>query len=124
MLSNHLDFEKYENLQRQIQNFQESLANFQEKDRNIELAFISLQDIIENDILKLDRENIEVNVASQWQSIQTEIYRAYRLLKTDILFLKSAKKTNLIEKRLNTIQKRLNQLNSYCNGILSLKKKI
>ena len=122
MLSHNLDFQKYENLQKKIKNFQEYLVDFQENNQNIELAFISLKNIIEHDILNLDQENIEVIIVSQWQSIQTEIYRTYRLLKTDILFLKSAKKANLIKKRLHNIKERLTQLNSYCNSILSLKK--
>ncbi len=110
----------YQNLRLQLERLQESLTNFPEEREVFEREFTSLKVLIENDILKLDLENIDLKIRSQFQSISTEIYRSYRLLITDILFLKSARQSALITKRLTIIQDRLNQLIAYCQIIFRL----
>jgi hypothetical protein len=51
-------------------------------------------------------------------SINVEINKQLRLLKTDCLFLRSAKQTHVVEQRLQQIGDRLTLLERYCAMIL------
>jgi hypothetical protein len=107
----------YKNLKLKLQNLQISLPKFSTETQQFNQDFTEVQILIENEILNLESSQLNDKISPQWQSIQTEIYRGYRLLMTDILFLKTARKPDMIDTRLNTIQQRLNQLISYCDAI-------
>jgi hypothetical protein len=53
-------------------------------------------------------------------SIHVEINKQLRLLKTDCLFLRSAKQTHVVEQRLQQIGDRLVLLERYCEMILAV----
>ena len=85
----------------------------------LQTSFSSLQQIFQQQILTLTTENIPPTLTSRWQSLQTEINRALRLLQTDIMFLRSSRQTTTYQQRLISIDKRLEQMIGYCQILLS-----
>ncbi|BBA78819.1 hypothetical protein RGRSB_0202 [cyanobacterium endosymbiont of Rhopalodia gibberula] len=77
------------------------------------------QEIFQNKILELTTENLENSAVSSRQSIQTEIHRMLRLLRTDFLFLQSSHKRRTTEQRLEIVLNHIEKLIGYCQVILS-----
>ena len=69
-------------------------------------------------IMSLPDDLLDSEIASRWQSVQTEIYRALRLLKTDIMFLRSSRQAATAEQRLAAVGDRLEKIIGYCQVIL------
>ncbi|MGF1542497.1 MAG: heterocyst frequency control protein PatD [Pleurocapsa sp.] len=80
--------------------------------------FQHLQVYFQEDILPLTDEELDREIAPRWRAVQTEIMREFRLLSTDILFLTSSAKTEMIAKRGQSVRERIDQLNSYCQIML------
>lgn len=80
----------------------------------IEQTFQQVQQIFTAQILPLNSQEINLDIASRWQSIQTEIHRSLRLLATDILFLRTSKQSTSVRAKLTTISDRLCRLMEYC----------
>ncbi len=51
------------------------------------------------------------------QSVKVEINKHLRLLKTELLFLESARQLETIHKRINKIQQRITKLIDYCKFV-------
>lgn len=77
-----------------------------------------VQQVFQSQITQLNAEGVDSAIASRWQSIQTEIYRSFRLLETDILFLQASRQAHTSEQRLKTVCDRLVQIISYCQGMI------
>ena len=71
----------------------------------------------EQQIASIDAGEISEEIASRWQSVQTEIRREFKLLSTDILFLSSARQITTQNKRVKSIGDRLTKLIGYCQII-------
>jgi hypothetical protein len=84
----------------------------------IEEKFRDLQVSFQENILPLSDGELDRGVAPRWRAIQTEIMREFRLLSTDILFLTSSRKTEMITKRWRSVRERINKLSSYCQLML------
>ena len=84
----------------------------------VEQEFQSLALCYEQNIVRLDRQDLDPAIASRWQSVQTEIKREFKLLSTDILFLASARQNSTQTKRLKSISDRLSKLIGYCQILL------
>ena len=78
----------------------------------------AVQQIFTEQVMSLQGNQVEPATLSRWQSVQTEIYRAYRLLQTDILFLRSSRQAATSKQRLETVCDRLDQLIGYCQALL------
>lgn len=74
------------------------------------------------EIISLPNEGLEPDILWQWQSVQTEIHRALRLLGTEILFLRSSKGVATSDQRLTALRDRLNQLIGYTQVMLGAKR--
>ena len=79
-------------------------------------SFQALQTCLEGEILSLNDDNFSPEVANRWRTVQTELYRSWRLLETDWLFLASARQGR--EKRLQIISERVATLKGYCQVLL------
>jgi hypothetical protein len=77
------------------------------------------QEIFQQEILRLDREELDPTLAARLVPIQTEIHRALRLLATDILFLSSSKQATTTEQRLMTVRDCTEKIIGYCQVILT-----
>ncbi|MGF1478464.1 MAG: heterocyst frequency control protein PatD [Cyanophyceae cyanobacterium] len=69
--------------------------------------------------MSLNSDQLNSDTAFLWQSVQTEIYRALRLLETDLLFLRSSKQAATVEQRLTNIQNRIEKVIGYCQAIVN-----
>jgi hypothetical protein len=85
----------------------------------IQEKFQQLQQVFQNEVMPLGSEELEGMIASRFQSVQTEMHRALRLLGTDLLFLRSSKQAATSEQRLTTLRDRLSQMRDYCQVILT-----
>ena len=81
-------------------------------------TFERVQQIFQSQIMSLPDDSLNSEIASRWQSVQTEIYRALRLLKTDIMFLRSSRQAATAEQRLAAVGDRLEKIIGYCQVIL------
>ena len=81
-------------------------------------TFARVEQIFQSQIMSLPDDSLDPEIASRWQSVQTEIYRALRLLKTDIMFLRSSKQAATAEQRLAAVGDRLEKIIGYCQVIL------
>lgn len=78
-----------------------------------------VQQIFQEEILLLNGDELDPILASRFTPLQTEIHRALRLLKTDILFLRSSKQATTANQRLITVRDRLEKIIGYCQAILT-----
>ena len=81
--------------------------------------FQAAQEIFQDKISGLTIESLENTVVSPWQSIQIEIHRTSRLLRIDLLFLRSSYKQKTEEQRLESVLSRIEKLINYCQVILT-----
>ncbi|WP_019507595.1 heterocyst frequency control protein PatD [Pleurocapsa sp. PCC 7319] len=104
-----------------LTNFKSFLGNPEEKKANsqIQQKFQELQHWFDKNVTDLDEQELEKAIASRWQSVQTEIKREFKLLTTDILFLKSARQQSTQTKRIQSISDRVTKLIGYCQVMLA-----
>jgi CII-binding regulator of phage lambda lysogenization HflD len=82
-----------------------------------------VQRVFQTEVMPLESDELQGEIASRFISVQTEIHRALRLLGTDILFLRSSKQVATSQQRLSVVRDRINQIISYCQVILTFKEK-
>ena len=80
--------------------------------------FDRLSGYFKTEIASISDRHIDPAHVSRWQSVQTEILRAFKLLSTDLLFLASARQGVTKSKRIKSIKQRQNQLIGYCQIML------
>ena len=92
------------------------LINSEEKVNQLQIIqrFQHLQPWFDRNIADLESENLEQDIISRWQSVQTEIKREFKLLAIDILFVASARQSSTLDKRLQSIKGRVAKLIGYC----------
>jgi hypothetical protein len=83
-----------------------------------EIIWHELSELFQQQIISLTDEDLEGEIANSWISLQTEIQREYRLLKSDRLFWLSARQTSTKEARAKVILERLRRLIGYCQMML------
>ncbi len=81
-------------------------------------AFADLQTFFNNTIMPLTEEELNKPIVYRWQSLQIEIRREFRLLGTDILFLKSSRQPTTKLARGKAIDERIQKLMLYSQEIL------
>jgi hypothetical protein len=81
-------------------------------------GFQAVEMVFQEEILSLTLDGLEADQVSRWQLAHTEIHRAFRLLKTDFLFLVSAKREIIMQQRIRQFGDRLLQLISDCEMLL------
>ncbi|MDY6785507.1 MAG: heterocyst frequency control protein PatD [Cyanobacteriota bacterium] len=81
--------------------------------------FQQVQQVYRERILTLTSEGIEDAIAPRWQSIQTEMNRAMRLLQTDVAFLGSSRNSAIAISRQSACLARIEQLIGYCRLLVS-----
>ncbi|WP_319420954.1 heterocyst frequency control protein PatD [Pleurocapsa sp. FMAR1] len=106
----------YQDFSNLLTKFSGFLINSEEQVDQLQLKqkFQHLQSWFDGNIADLESDNLEQDVISRWQSVQTEIKREFKLLATDILFLTSARQSSTLDKRLRSIKGRVAKLLSYC----------
>ncbi|OKH21221.1 hypothetical protein NIES593_16535 [Hydrococcus rivularis NIES-593] len=85
----------------------------------IQEKFQQIQQVFQEDVMPLESDELEGAIASRFQSVQTEMHRALRLLGTDILFLRSSKQAATSEQRLAAIRDRVDNSIGFCQAILT-----
>ena len=86
----------------------------------VKREFEKLRLCFEQQIAGIDVGELSEEIASRWQSVQTEIKREFKLLSTDVLFLGSARQITTQNKRVKSIGNRLNKLIGYCQIITNV----
>ncbi len=106
----------YQDFSNLLTEFNCFLINSKEKINQLQIKqrFQYLQPWFDGNIADLESENLEPDIISRWQSVQTEIKREFKLLDTDILFLASARQSSTLNKRLQSIKERVAKLINYC----------
>jgi hypothetical protein len=104
----------YESLLRKLEDFSVALPDGDSSTGS--QCFQALQTCLEKEVLSLNDDNLVTEVAYRWRPIQTELYRSWRLLETDWLFLATARQGR--EKRLQIISDRVGTLKHYCQVLL------
>ena len=80
--------------------------------------FQIVQGTFQDQILESMTGNLENSATYSLQSIQTEIHRTLRLLRTDLLFLQSSYRQRTEEQRLKIVLDHIEKLIGYCQIIL------
>ncbi len=106
----------YQDFLNSLTEFNCFLINSKEKVNQLQIRhrFQHLQQWFDRNIADLESKNLEQDIISRWQSVQTEIKREFKLLDTDILFLASARQSSTINRRLQSIKGRVAKLINYC----------
>lgn len=84
----------------------------------IQQEFRQLIQWFQENIVNLDSQELNREIAPRWQSIQTEIKREFKLLKTDLVFLAAARQQSTQSERIKQIQQRISRLSGYCRGMM------
>lgn len=102
--------------------FNSQLESLKETSIDNSLIWQELQTTFIEDILTLTDDRLEPSVIHIWQSFQTESHRCFRLLGTDMLFLKSSKSEITRQQRLSQIKTRIDLMVNFCQNLLSSSK--
>lgn len=87
-------------------------------EEELQKSFERVQQVFQEKLIGLNGEEIDPAILPRWQSVQTEIYRALRLLSTDILFLRSSRRAATSEQRLSAVRDRVEKMIGYCQAII------
>jgi hypothetical protein len=99
----------------------EHLNYFSQEIEIFKRSFGEVESIFQEQILSLTSDGLESDQVSRWQLVHTEIHRAFRLLKTDFLFLVSAKQEVIMQQRAKKFGDRLEKLISDCQIVLNFR---
>ena len=88
--------------------------------KSVQTQFHTIKTLFQQKIAGLTGEELAPEIATRWQSLQTELYRELRLLETDILFWASARQLETREQRLLLVSDRLKRVIGYCTVIHTL----
>lgn len=108
----------YQNLLISLEDLKNITATPNFQSTSVKKSFDKLQEIYETEVFPLSQEVLDRANTPQWQGIQTEIHRAFKLMAMDIMFLSSSKKAATSQSRLNNLGDRLAQLIGYCQVLL------
>jgi uncharacterized coiled-coil DUF342 family protein len=104
----------YHNLLNKILTLQSLLNQLPLNPDQIEESLQQLEQVFQEQVIALTPEELELGIVSRWQSVQTEIHRTFRLLRTDVLLWRAGKQATTKTQRLKVIGNRLEQLIDYC----------
>jgi uncharacterized protein YukE len=82
-----------------------------------------VKQVFQDEVMPLESDELQGDLAFRFASVQTEIHRALRLLGTDMMFLRSSKQVATSGQRLSAVRDRVNQIISYCQGMLTFEEK-
>ncbi|MCU0532955.1 MAG: heterocyst frequency control protein PatD [Hydrococcus sp. Prado102] len=112
------------------QKFLEALLTLQEEidSPNSRVTALSeklqqVKQVFQKEVMPLESDELQGDLAFRFASVQTEIHRALRLLGTDILFLRSSKQVATSQQRLSVVRDRVNQIIGYCQVMLTFEEK-
>ncbi len=86
---------------------------------SLQKKFQQVQQVFQGQIISLTSDGLDAAIAPRWQSVQTEIHRALRLLEADILFLRSSRQASTSQQRLASLSDRLEKIIGYCQVMLN-----
>ncbi|HIK28328.1 MAG: heterocyst frequency control protein PatD [Oscillatoriaceae bacterium SKW80] len=81
-------------------------------------SFSGVQEFFGREILGLKADDISPEMASRIQSLHTEMHKQLRLLKMDLMFLRSAHSSETLRVRQIQVSDRLKTLLGYCSALL------
>ena len=87
--------------------------------KSLPKQFQMVKAFFQQQIVGLAAPQLDEAIATRWQSLQTELYREFRLLDTDILFLISSRQTETRSQRLKSVRDRLERIVGYSKAIRS-----
>ncbi len=97
-----------------------SLVNNDIDIKPVQQQFQAVQIFFRQHITNLATPPLDDAIATRWQSLQTELYREFRLLCTDVLFLASSRQAATRAQRLQSVGDHLERIKGYCNAIIDL----
>jgi hypothetical protein len=83
--------------------------------------FKIVQNFFQTSIANLSDEDLDPEISSRVRSLQTEIYRAFKLLEVEMIFVLKSKQSTTQQQRLKSINDRLSQLIGYCEALLGIR---
>ncbi|MGK7874305.1 MAG: heterocyst frequency control protein PatD [Xenococcaceae cyanobacterium] len=86
--------------------------------------FKQVQQVFQGQIMILTSDGLDPAIAPRWQSVQTELHRALRLLEMDIMFLCSSRQAATAGQRLASVSDRLEKIIGYCQLLLQCGERI
>ena len=86
----------------------------------IQKSWQEAQHLFIGQILPLTEDELEPAIASRWQSLHTEIYRTWRLVGTDVMFVGTSRLEVTSQQRLASLRDRLEKLIAYCHFMLKI----
>lgn len=107
------------------QEFQQALEQLRDRMASPDLGvatilepFQQVKQLYYDRIASLSADNVAPDLASRWQSVQTEIYKQMRLLETDMMLLQASRSSATFNSRVSSVSDRLNTLIQYCQSLL------
>ncbi len=106
----------YEYFFKKLLKLQQSLKSPAEE--NQKKLYQELQLHFTKEVMTLTGTELKGAIYHKWQSLQTEINRAFRLLQTEFAFFLTARQTTTNQQRLTNINNHLEKLIFYCQELL------
>lgn len=107
----------YQDFLDSLRQFQDAVNSPQVEANTVQSQFRALQERFQTQIMSLTSEGVDPSFVSRWQSLQTELHRAFRLLQTDVLFLQAARNPATLQRRYATIRDHLQALIGYVQAL-------
>ena len=111
---------KYQELLTALLELQHYVAGKSSDFAILQKSFQKVQHLFQNQIMTLTSDGLDSCILLKWQSAQTEIHRALRLLEMDVMFFGVSRKADTSQQRIAAISDRINTLIGYCNVLLQL----
>ncbi|MDJ0692217.1 MAG: heterocyst frequency control protein PatD [Xenococcaceae cyanobacterium MO_188.B32] len=105
-----------------LKKFNDDFSSFNDEIdiKAVQKQFQPIKIFFQQQIVGLATQQLDEAIATRWQSLQTELYREFRLLDTDILFLASSRQAKTKMQRLKSVSDRLERIIGYCSAIIAL----
>lgn len=103
-----------------LEALKKAIAGSNQEQKTIEDCDRKVQQVYQDRIVPLMSESVSDDITSRWRSLQTEVNRSFRLLRTDIIFLKASRQSSTTQQRLSTCLTRIDQLMKYCQELNKL----
>lgn len=106
-------------LQQKLNHFKQAVAHASQFDHRFTSKWQQIYQLFQQQV-QLSTEAVSPAAVNRAQSIQTEINKQLRLLKTDLAFFQAAKQASTIAQRQQQIGDRCDLLLTYCTALLDL----
>lgn len=111
-------YQSYQAFKQILEQLYEAIESADFEITAVNTTLTQVQERFRSQLLRLGVDTLDPVLASQIQSLQTEIHKQLKLLNLDMTFLRGAKQASTQQQRQEQMRDRVKTLIRYCDSIL------